>query len=110
MEGIQSPPYYNLTNLFKQRSMDYRSRRFLIDKIDNKLGSIEKELKFDKIMIIISIALIIVFSITTIISSENHPVLSLICGILDLFSLSLVYTMIKEFIEDMKRSKSQKPS
>lgn len=37
---------------------DYRSRRFLIDAIDERLGSVEKEKKFDICMIVLGIALI----------------------------------------------------
>jgi hypothetical protein len=40
--------------------MSKRSTRFLIDRIDERLGSVEKEIKFDKIAIGVSALVMII--------------------------------------------------
>ncbi len=85
--------------------MDNKSRatRFLIDKIDSKLGSVEKELKFDKIVIGVSVALLVVFVIILALCSKGHAVLSIISILMIIFSASLAIYMTKEYFDDRQK-------
>lgn len=84
-----------------------REARFLIDKIDAKLGSVEKELKFDKIAIAVGIGIAILCVILMLILADNHPVLTLFLGLIVIFGLCIAYTMAKEYFDDLKRFKAQ---
>lgn len=86
-------------------SMEYRNKRFLIDRIDKRLGSLERELKFDKTMIIVGSILGILALLGLFCFAEVHPVLSLGLGVFFLFALLLTYTMAKEYFNDLKRKK-----
>ncbi len=83
--------------------MDYRGKRFLIDKIDNRLGSLDKEIKFDKILICVGVLISAVSILVLILSSDSHPILSIITILATMFGLILTYTMIREYISDRKR-------
>lgn len=83
--------------------MYYRGHRFLIDKIDQKLGSTEKELKFDKIAIMAGLLVMMVSAILLFICIESKPVLGLSCGLFFFFGLCFSYTMVKEYIDDKKK-------
>ena len=84
-----------------------REARFIINKIDAKLGSIEKELKFDKIAIAVGIGVAILCVFLMFILSDSHPVLSLFLGLFVIFGLCIAYTMAKECFDDLKRFKTQ---
>ena len=86
-----------------EKNMSYRSNRFLIDRIDARLGSLENELKFDKIMIATSSFLFVVLILGVILLAESHPIASLFCGLGSVFFLMLAYMMFKEYRNDLKR-------
>lgn len=83
--------------------MDYRGHRFLIDKIDQKLGSTEKEIKFDKIMISVGLVIALVSGLALCLCVEAHPVLALLCGLFLIFGLFFSYKIIKEYFNDKRR-------
>ena len=85
--------------------MNYRSGRFLIDKIDSKLGSVEKELKFDKVVIGVSVVLLVAFAVILALCSNAHPALSIISILMIIFSAALIVLMVKEYLEDLKKLK-----
>ena len=93
----------------KQRNHMNNSKeaRFLIDKIDAKLGRVEKELKFDKISFAVGIGIAILCVILMFIFADSHPVLSLFLGLIVVFGLCIAYTMAKEFLDDLKRFNAQ---
>lgn len=82
-----------------------REARLIIDKIDAKLGSIEKELKFDKIAIAVGVGLVILGLILLPILAESHPLLTIFITLVIIFGGSIAYTMIKEYRDDLKRFK-----
>lgn len=83
--------------------MNYRSNRFLIDKIDERLGSVEKELMFDKIVIGVSVVLLVAFVVILALCSNVHPALSIISILMIIFSASLAIYMTKEYFDDRKK-------
>ena len=87
--------------------MNYRGKRFLIDKIDSKLGSLDKELKFDKMLIYIGIGIIIFFAFIILLIINKYPVLALFCALIIMFGIFLSYTMIKEYLSDLRKAKKQ---
>lgn len=84
---------------------NFRANRFIIDKIDKRLGSIEKELKFDRIMILVGIVLAIVPAVLVSFTADKALKLSLLLLILSMFGIVLIITMTKEYISDLKRRK-----
>lgn len=84
---------------------NFRANRFIIDKIDKRLGSIEKELKFDRIMILVGIVLAIVPAVLISFTADKALKLSLLLLILSMFGIVLIITMTKEYISDLKRRK-----
>lgn len=84
---------------------NFRANRFIIDKIDKRLGSLEKELKFDRIMILVGIVLAVVPAILISFTADKSPKLSLLWFILSMFGIVLMITMTKEYISDLKRRK-----
>ena len=86
---------------------DYRSRRFLIDAIDGRLGSVEKEKKFDICMIVLGIALICGGVIIAVSLSQAYPKIIILSLILSMMGVSLSYVMTKEYIADCKKAKRQ---
>lgn len=86
---------------------DYRSRRFLIDAIDERLGSVEKEKKFDICMIVLGIALICGGVIIAVSLSQAYPKIIILSLILSMMGVALSYVMTKEYIEDWKKAKIQ---
>ena len=85
---------------------NYRSKRFLIDSIDERLGDVEKEKKFDLIMVAVGVALIIagILLITLIKESGKLAILYIFMVMLGVF---LAYAMTKEYIDDCKKAKNQ---
>lgn len=86
---------------------DYRSRRFLIDAIDERLGSVEKEKKFDICMIVLGIALICGGVIMAVSLSQAYPKIIILSLILSMMGVALSYVMTKEYIADWKKAKKQ---
>lgn len=86
---------------------DYRSRRFLIDAIDERLGSVEKEKKFDICMIVLGIALICGGVIIAVSLSQAYPKIIILSLILSMMGVALSYVMTKEYIADWKKAKIQ---
>ena len=84
---------------------NYKANRFLIDKIDKRLGSLDKELKFDKIMIAIGVFLIVVPTILVQFTTEKSPKLSVLLLMLALVGIGITTTMVKEYLNDLKRKK-----
>jgi hypothetical protein len=84
---------------------NYKANRFLIDKIDKRLGSLDKELKFDKIMIAIGVFLIVVPTILVQFTAEKSPKLSVLLLMLALVGIGITTTMVKEYLNDLKRKK-----
>lgn len=84
---------------------DYRSRRFLIDAIDERLGSVEKEKKFDICMIVLGIALLgggLAIATTL---SKDQPIIIILSLMLSMLGVALSYVMTKEYIADCKKAK-----
>lgn len=86
---------------------NYKGSRFLIDAIDRRLGSVEKELKFDKIMIVVGILCVVIPAVLISIFAETSPKLSIILLIVAMFGIVLIITMTKEYISDLRRSKTE---
>lgn len=86
---------------------NYKGSRFLIDAIDRRLGSVEKELKFDKIMIVVGILCAVIPAVLMSIFAETSPKLSIILLIVAMFGIVLIITMTKEYISDLRRSKTE---
>jgi hypothetical protein len=84
---------------------NYKANRFLIDEIDKRLGSLDKELKFDKIMIAIGVFLIVVPTILVQFTAEKSPKLSVFLLMLALVGIGIATTMVKEYLNDLKRKK-----
>ena len=85
--------------------MSKRSTRFLIDRIDERLGSVEKEIKFDKIAIAVSVVVMIVGIIVSSFSLYNGKGATGILGILiAMAGGAVLYAMVKELISDTKRA------
>lgn len=84
---------------------NYKANRFIIDKIDRRLGSIDKELKFDKIMILVGLVVAIAPVILLHFTAERVPELSVIWLLLSMFGMVMAITMSKEYISDLKRTK-----
>lgn len=85
--------------------MSKRSKRFLIDRIDERLGSVEKEIKFDKIAIAVSVLIIIAGILISSLSSNAGKGTIAIAGImLVMVGGALLFAMVKELISDTKRA------
>lgn len=85
---------------------NYRSRRFLIDRIDERLGDVEKEKKFDLIMVAVGIAILLagVLLISFCHTPGNWVVLFIF---MIMAGLALTYVMTKEYFDDCKKAKLQ---
>lgn len=86
---------------------NFKETRLIINKIDARLGSVEKELKFDKIAIFTGLGLAIICATLIFLFVDRHPILSLFLVLLLFFGLCIAYTMAKEYFDDLKRFKSQ---
>ncbi len=87
--------------------MSYRGNRFLINKIDERLGGLENELKFDRIMITVSAALFVILLVVLTLIAKSHPIAALFCGLGAVFFLILAYMMFKEYRSDLKRKNNK---
>jgi protein-S-isoprenylcysteine O-methyltransferase Ste14 len=85
--------------------MSKRSTRFLIDRIDERLGSVEKEIKFDKIAIAVSVLVLIIGVVMSTLSMNNGKGAIGILGILiTMAGVAILYAMVKELISDIKKA------
>ncbi len=87
--------------------MGKRASRFLIDKIDERLGSVEKEKRFDIALVIAGIALTVAGISGIVIDNGNNPGVCAICLMLTITGVCFAYVMTKEYIADCKKRKSQ---
>lgn len=85
----------------------YKATRFIIDKVDAKLGNVEKEIKFDKIVIGICLCIIALEIILLAFSSESGrlTVPTIVGAILAAFSICALPIMIKELKNDKEKAK-----
>lgn len=85
--------------------MSKRSTRFLIDRIDERLGSVEKEIKFDKIAMGVSALVIIIGIVMSTFAMNNGKGAIGILGILiTMAGVAILYAMVKELISDIKKA------
>lgn len=83
-----------------------RSKRFLIDSIDERLGNVEKEKKFDLIMVAVGVVLIIA-GILLIALNKEPSKLAVLYIFMIMLGVFLAYAMTKEYIDDCKKAKNQ---
>jgi len=84
----------------------YRSRRFLIDSIDERLGDVEKEKKFDIAMIFVGLVLVVSGALLLYFCSTKAA-LAVLYIFMVMLGLALCYVMTKEYMDDCKKAKSQ---
>ena len=88
----------------------FRSSRFLIDKIDAKLGDVDKEIEFDKNMIYGSLGVIaleiILLALTSVSSFFNVP--AIIGAFLAALAIFIIPVMAKELEDDKKKAERMK--
>lgn len=83
----------------------YRTRRFLIDRIDERLGSVEKEIKFDRIAIGVGVILTIVGILIFCLCGIERPRLYFIGVIFVMAGIAIMYVLTKELISDKRKAK-----
>ena len=84
----------------------YKATRFLIDRIDKRLGSVEKEIRFDKTMILASLAVIVV-EIILLLLSASFPAFripALIGGIFAALGVFILPVMTNELKDDRAKA------
>lgn len=79
------------------------ANRWILDRIDKRLGSVEKEIKFDKILIIVGVILTIVFAVLLFFSVEKMSRLAILWVLMTMFGIVLTITMVREYLYDRKR-------
>jgi len=84
-----------------------RSTRFLIDRIDQRLGNVEKEKKFDLIMVFVGF-IIMAAGFILVMLKENVGTIGILYIFMIMAGLSLSYAMVREYIADCKKAKAQK--
>ena len=80
----------------------HRTTRFLIDKVDNRLGDVDKEIKFDKTIIsgclgIVALE-IILLALSTLVSFLQIP--AIIFAFLCAIAIFIIPVMVKELKDD----------
>ena len=84
--------------------MSKRLSRYLIDKVDARLGDVEKEKRFDIIMIVVGVLLML----SGIFLASSH--VSIILGvILSILGFAIAYVMIQEYHDDCKKARLKEP-
>ena len=86
----------------------YKAKRFLIDRIDERLGSVEKEIKFDKIAICVGAIITVVGLLLCILCGITHAGLFVLGLMLIMTGLAIMFSLTKELISDTKRAKQNK--
>ncbi len=84
----------------------YRASRFLINRIDERLGDMEKEKKFDILMIFAGLALIST-GVLLLCFCLTKSAWTILCFFMIIAGLSISYVMIKEYIDDCKKATRQ---
>ena len=88
----------------------YRATRFLIDKVDNKLGDVDKEIKFDKTMISVCLGIvaleIILLALCTPVPFFQIP--AIVGAFLSAIALFIIPVMVKELKDDREKAKRMK--
>ena len=83
----------------------FKATRFLIDKIDDRLGDVHKEIKFDKITIGVCAALIVLEMI--LLALCNHFPILVLPAIVGAFITAIcsfiLLIMVKELSDDLKK-------
>ena len=80
---------------------------FFIDKMDERLGSVENEIRFDIAVVIAGVVLTVAGLSGIIIDNGNHPEVCVFCLMLSITGVCFAYVMTKEYIADCKKEKSQ---
>lgn len=85
----------------------YKATRYLIDKVDDKLGSVEKEIRFDKAMIRGSLAVIALEIILIVLASffSVFGIPAIVGAFLAAIGLYVFFVMEKELRDDLAKAK-----
>lgn len=86
--------------------MSTRLSRFLINRVDKRLADIEKEKKFDIIMIVAGICVLLLGVSLVIFRNETSRMAVFFGVIAMMIGIALIITMTKEYIADCKKAKS----
>lgn len=85
----------------------YRATRFLIDKVDNRLGDVNKEIQFDKTMISVCLGIIaleiILLALCTLVPAFQVP--AIIGAFLCALAIFIIPIMVKELKDDREKAK-----
>ena len=88
----------------------YRSSRFLIDRIDAKLGDVNKEIEFDRTMIYVCLGVIaleiVLLALSGAVSLFKYP--SIVGAFLAALCLFILPVMVKELKEDQEKALKMK--
>lgn len=87
--------------------MSKRLSRFLIDKVDKCLNDIEKEKKFDILMIVVGITVFII-GLSIVVFPHVHKGLFFLGLFFLLSGFVLIYVMTKEYISDCKKDNQER--
>ncbi len=85
----------------------YKATRYLIDKVDDKLGSVEKEIRFDKAMIRGSLAVIALEIILIVLASffSVFGIPAIVGAFLAAIGVYIFLVMEKELSDDLAKAK-----
>lgn len=88
----------------------YRATRYLINKVDAKLGDIDKEIKFDKIIIYSCLGVIAMEVFFLALSSIGRifMILSILGSVFTALCLFIIPVMVQELKEDQEKAKKEK--
>lgn len=86
--------------------MSTRISRFLINKVDKRLADVEKEKKFDIIMIVAGICVLLLGVFLVILHTETSRLAVFFGVIAMMIGITLIITMTKEYIADCKKAAS----
>lgn len=83
----------------------HRATRFLIDKVDSRLGDVDKEIKFDKCAIATCVAVIVLEIAFALLASTSQVfvALSFVLGFFAITALYILVIMIRELKADQKK-------
>jgi uncharacterized membrane protein len=88
----------------------YRATRFLIDKVDSRLGDVDKEIRFDKTMISVCLG-IVALEIILLALSMPFPffqVPAIIGAFLCALAIFIIPVMVKELKDDREKAQRMK--
>lgn len=83
-------------------------KRFIIDSIDAKLGSVEKEKKFDLWCVAVSITICALSVWAFLALGTEHTVLSFFALVGMVAGAGIGTCMLKEYFDDCRKAKQQK--